>query len=251
MREKRVAGVGPAIVGMLGLSALVTTSAHGYTVVEVTDAGSVSGVVKFAGEYPQRETVRIDKDHATCGMRHDSEEYLVDPESKGLRNVVAILEGVEAGKPIPDVEVALDQAGCRYEPHVQIGYASGVPSDDVELIILNSDDVFHNVHAYEGVEATQTVFNTPSIPEEELVEAIDGPGVYSIECDVHAWMQAWIVIVAHPYAALSDEKGTFSIAGVPPGSYTLRLWHEGLGEVERPVEVTPGADFFVDFTIGE
>lgn len=242
-----------AIAATVAAAAVPTAAA--YEVAAVASGGSVSGVVKFANEYPKPETIRIDKDSGTCGVRHTTEAFVVDPASKGVANVVAILEGVDAGKPFPEQELALDQVGCRYEPHVQIGYAaSGATREDPmtpRLVIFNSDDVFHNVHAYAGAKDGETVFNTPSIPEQEITKEMQGPGVYEVKCDVHAWMSAWIVVVGHPYAALSDAGGAFAIADVPPGAYTLRLWHEGLGEIERPVEVTAGEDTFVDFTIGE
>lgn len=246
---------------VLGFAAIAVTAAvavvppaAAYEVTPVENGGSVSGVVKFANEYPPSETTRIDKDSATCGVRFESEEFVVDPESKGLANVVAILEGVGAGKDFPDHELVLDQVGCRYEPHVQVGYATSngaqTGNGTPQLVILNSDDVFHNVHAYAGKGSDETVFNTPSIPEQEIIKEMNGPGVYEVKCDVHAWMSAWIVLVEHPYVAISTADGTFEIGDVPPGAYTLRVWHEGLGELERAVEVTSGEDAFVDVTIG-
>jgi hypothetical protein len=54
-------------------------------------------------------------------------------------------------------------------------------------------------------------------------------------------MQGWIVVVDHPYYAVTDADGRFTLADVPPGDYQLDVWHETLGEVTKPVSVAAGA----------
>jgi hypothetical protein len=73
-----------------------------------------------------------------------------------------------------------------------------------------------------------------------MEKRIDEPEMpIRIRCDVHAWMGAWWISQEHPYYALSDAKGAFTLADVPPGSYTLEAWHESLGRVSRRVTVAP------------
>ena len=62
-----------------------------------------------------------------------------------------------------------------------------------------------------------------------------GEALVRLRCDVHPWMAGWLVVVEHPYAAVTDAEGRFTIADVPPGAYTLAVWHERLGRTERPV----------------
>ena len=62
-------------------------------------------------------------------------------------------------------------------------------------------------------------------------------------------MEAWIVVAEHPYYAVSDEKGEFKLTDVPPGTYTLHLWHESLGELEQQVTVRANAEARADFTL--
>ena len=53
------------------------------------------------------------------------------------------------------------------------------------------------------------------------------PGFYYLKCDNgHYWMSAYVFIVEHPYYAVTDAKGTFELTKVPPGTYTLKFWHE-------------------------
>src|SRR5207247_5859701 len=64
-----------------------------------------------------------------------------------------------------------------------------------------------------------------------------GEALVRVGCDVHPWMRGWLVVLDHPYAAVTGADGRFAIAAVPAGSYTLALWHEMLGRAERPATV--------------
>jgi plastocyanin len=239
-----------ALPVLLGLSVFVAlpNAAAAYETSEVANGGSISGWIRFGDEYPQPEFVKVERDLEACGTRYEKEEFVVDPESKGLQHVVVFLEGVAAGKTFPaDAAVTIDQKGCRYEPHVQVGFAAGNAAG-ADLVILNSDEVFHTVHAFSSDE--QTVFNLPSMAATELTNNIGDPGFYHIVCDVHPWMSAWVAILDHPYGTVSDETGSFSLENVPPGDCTLRVWHEGLGEMERPVTVAAGKDTAAEFPLG-
>src|SRR5690606_24399358 len=49
------------------------------------------------------------------------------------------------------------------------------------------------------------------------------------KCDVHSWMAAWVGVTTHPFFAVTGEDGSFRIAGLPPGTYTIEAWHERFG----------------------
>ena len=66
------------------------------------------------------------------------------------------------------------------------------------------------------------------------------PDEIKLTCDVHKWMGAWIIVRDNPYFALTGEDGTFEITEIPPGSYTMVIWHESLERIEKKVEL--GAD---------
>jgi hypothetical protein len=66
------------------------------------------------------------------------------------------------------------------------------------------------------------------------------PGLVRVECDAHGWMLAHIYVAASPYYALTSKDGSFSIGEVPPGSYTLVVSQDYLGDSERPVTVKSG-----------
>jgi hypothetical protein len=79
---------------------------------------------------------------------------------------------------------------------------------------------------------------------------ISDAGVVRVACDVHDWMEGWVIVVDNPYVALTDESGRFEITNVPPGDYSLSLWHEVLGSATKPVTVESGEASTVDFAIG-
>ena len=65
----------------------------------------------------------------------------------------------------------------------------------------------------------------------------DSPERVQLQCDVHGWMDAWAVVVDHPYHAVTDAEGRFTLTDVPAGAATLQFWHETLGEQTASVVV--------------
>lgn len=64
-------------------------------------------------------------------------------------------------------------------------------------------------------------------------------------------MDAWIVVMDHPYYAVTDERGAFTLTGVPAGTYTLEVWHARLGRQTKDVVVKPGRETVVTFGLME
>ncbi len=57
------------------------------------------------------------------------------------------------------------------------------------------------------------------------------------KCDVHPWMHAYIGVLDHPFFAVTGPDGTFSLKGLPPGTYTIEAWHEELGTMTQSVTI--------------
>ncbi len=217
----------------------------GYSVAAVEDGGSISGTITFAGAVPPARTVTVTDDVESCGSFVEVQEIEVDPEG-GLANVVVSLTDITSGaalgtSPSPPT---LDQTGCRFLPRVVLVGVGGV------LEILNSDRVSHNVHtmAFDNRSFNRT--QPPSV--EKLEVTFDVAEKVPVKCDIHGWMNGWIVVVGHPYHAVTGAAGGFVIANVPPGSYTLEVWHEALGATTQAVTVVAGqtSDASMELTQG-
>jgi plastocyanin len=210
------------------------------------NGGTITGVISFPKEYPEREKIIITKDNQVCGAFQYSEVFVVSEENHGLQNVVVSLKNVKSGQKTSAEAVAtLNQKGCRYTPHVQ-----AVPVG-ATLEIFNSDGILHNVHAYlSGLDPSKTVFNKAQ-PKflKKIKQTLDKPGMYYFKCDVHAHMGAFIAVMDHPYYSVSDESGKFTITNVPPGSYKVQAWHEALGTLEKEVTVESGKTVELNFEI--
>lgn len=205
-----------------------------YTVIEVADGATIRGVVRLAGEAPPPKVVPITEDVAACGESQRVETVRIGA-GDGLAEVVASLTDIRAGVGFATAakSAVLDQAGCRFEPHILL------VAPDAPVAILNSDPITHNVHtlAFENrpINRAQPTF----VPKLEVDFAV--PEKVKVNCDIHDWMGAWIVVMGHPYYAITDADGSFIIPNVPAGTYILELWHEQLGSLTREVTVTGGA----------
>lgn len=215
-------------------------SVHAYQEIAVEDGGSISGQVLFDGPVPPPATLPVHKNRAVCGESVPDESLLIDANG-GLKNVVAILDGIPAGKGNPALPALLDNKNCAFVPRVQT-IAVGQP---IEL--RNSDFILHNVHARRN--GYTTLFNLGLPYWSEKTYRFTQPGHVLIDCDVlHTWMRAHIIVTNHPYTAVTDAAGRFGISHIPPGEYGLRLWHERLGEQTQSVSVRTAQETRVRLT---
>ena len=212
-----------------------------YTETEIANSGTIRGRVYFEEELPERERIQPSRDNDVCGVRLTLEGFVVDRDSKGLANAVVRLEGVAAGKAFTDAKHTIDQLECRYEPHVK------VVRPGEQILITNNDPVLHNVHAYRG---DDTVFNMAQpFQGQQTPQSIAEEGLVRVACDVHDWMEAWVLVLNNPYVAVTDSGGGFEIGDVPPGTYTVTLWQERLGQVSRQITVEAGGETTTDFVV--
>jgi hypothetical protein len=214
--------------------------------VDATTAGTIHGVVKFEGTAPKRSAFVLESE-AHCVAKHAgpllSETVIVNDDGT-LRNVVvAIKRGLPSGSwPVPSEPVRLTQEGCRYVPHV-LAIQVGRP-----LLIVNGDEITHNVNM---TSKRNGKFNFAQRTEEHTrVFDVAETGI-PIRCDLHSWMSSVAHVFKHPYFAVSGLDGSFTLANVPPGTYTLEAIHELYPAQTLQVEVTAKGTAEVSFTFQE
>lgn len=207
-------------------------SSYAYQEISVEHAGAIAGRVVFDGEAPQLSFLPVHKNRSVCGERAPDESLLVGPDG-GLKNVVVVLDGIAAGKSPAVTPAVLDNKDCAFVPRVQaltVGRA---------LELRNSDTILHDAHA--RINGYKTLFNLGLPGWSRKTYRFEQPGRVLIDCDVlHTWMRAYVIVTEHPYTAVTDSGGSFSLQEIPPGTYTVRVWHEQLGE--QTTEVVVHAD---------
>ena len=212
-----------------------------YEAITVSDGGTIVGEVKYAGDPPAPEKIDVTKDANICGADPKVSPTLVVGANKGIKDVVASLPSIQKGKALgkPEKPPVLDQKNCEYHPYAQI-----IPVNTT-VEITNSDDVLHNIKTRGG---SKTSFNIaqPKFKRKLTVE-FKNPEIVQVECNVHGWMNAIIVVEDNPYDALTDANGSFKITDVPPGKYTVKVWHSKLGEQTKEVTVGPKEEVKVAF----
>lgn len=214
----------------LVLLVLAPRPSAAYQAVAVADGGTIKGKVTFAGTPPPKRKVIPTKDREACGSGvREVDQILLGPD-RAVHEAVVYLKQIEKGKAWekPARTPAIDNVKCDFQPHVQV-----IPAGDLEIV--NSDPVLHNTHGFLG---KVTVFNV-ALPNQgqRITRPLKRPGMVRVECDAHGWMLGWIHVAENPYYAVSAKDGTFTLTGVPPGSYTLATWQEYTGALEMPVTV--------------
>jgi plastocyanin len=243
---------GSVLVVVLGAALAVSPSyLLAYTGGDVKDGGSISGTVKFAGSAPAPKKLEVTKDKEVCGKGEKVDKTVV-VNSGNLANAVVSITDIKTGKKIDAKKVTLDQKDCEYHPHV-LAFPVGTPVE-----INNPDGILHNIHSYSKVNPT---FNIAQPKFKKTVEVkIEKPEAINVKCDVHGWMNGWLVATESPYVAVTDNSGNFKLTDVPPGSYTVEVWHETLANdkaspptkpVTMKVTVKAKEDAKANFEIGK
>ncbi len=209
--------------------------------VDPATAGSVSGVVTFAGKTPAPVKIDMTMD-PVCEMKagdNYAEQYVV--KDGKLENVFVYVksgppEAMNAGPssagPSSGTPVVLDQRGCRYVPHV-VGVMAGG-----EVEFRNSDPTMHNIHTMPAVVGNEVVdvSQGPNGPPQRRVFA-KPEMLLPVRCNNHPWMNAFIDVSATPFFQVTGADGEFDLSGLPAGTYTLGAVHEKLGEQTLTVTV--------------
>ena len=187
--------------------------------------GTIKGNTLFSGSASQVTSYKTGKYKKACGPEVPNESLVID--NKKVKNVVVSLHGKKLKTKTG--EHHLDQKNCRYEPHVI------AMSVDSELKIHSSDPFNHNIHTYSFDNDPINLMFVPD--QEEYSQEMEEVEIIKVECDLHSWMTAWIVVTPNSYSAISKSNGSFKILDVPPGDYKLTAWHETLGNLNKDITI--------------
>jgi hypothetical protein len=211
----------------------------------VPGAGIIKGTVTYTGsKKPAKLQVTKDAQVGTHGGEPDGSRMVTNGKLENA--VVAITDDIPRGKRWESNKAVVDNKECLFDPRVQIGRYQG------EVEAKNSDPVFHNanlarVDPSDGSGKSDVLANVAlPMQGQTQTKSLKKAGIVAVKCNVHEWMQAWIYVSKHPYAAVTKEDGTYEIAGVPPGEYNAMVWHEELGQFSAKVKVASGGTATLD-----
>jgi plastocyanin len=246
-----------ALVSLLLLTAIACSrnggaapppvSIGGTKPVDPATAGVLVGRVSFQGTPPAPDRLRMQTDKSCLqgDAPNPVDNAVLVSESGGLQNAfVYVKDGLDAAYSftVPAAPKILDQKGCIYTPRV-VGVMTGQ-----SLEVVNSDETLHNVHALPM--ANEEFNRGQRLKGERLSKTFSVPEVMvRFKCDVHGWMAAYVGVMAHPFFAVSDADGRFEINGLPPGTYTVGLWHEKFGMQEQKITIGPKDTQTLNYTV--
>jgi len=206
--------------------------------------GKITGKVTFAGKILQRKLIDTSSDPVCQDANPElyTEDIIITAGK--LANVFVYVSGdmlelyaFDAPKP----EVLLAHRGCQFVPHVLAMQLSQT------LKLTNEDATTHNTHFRpkdnkdwnqsqpESSQPLEKKFATPEV----LIPVRDNQ---------HPWQKAYVSILSHPFFAVSARNGSYQIAGLPPGQYTVVAWHERFGEQRAEISVGVSEQKNLDFT---
>jgi plastocyanin len=212
-----------------------------FTGVDLSSAGAIQGAVTLQGPAPTPRKLPITIDQYVCGESKDAGDLQVSAKN-GIRNVVAWIENPPPGSAGPAANpavashaeapagvVEMDQKACVFTPRVVLVPAGGTVN------FLNSDRLLHNLRGRPRLNGS---FNRTQPKGRPIAISFAQPEIFRVDCDLHSWMRSWVVVTEHPFYAVSDADGRFTLDRLPSGRYKLRLWHETLGTASREVMVS-------------
>ncbi len=225
---------------------LVALALAGWTRGPAQGGATITGKVKFTGAKPTNPVIDMSEE-PKCKAKYSAppREETVEVNANGtLANVFVYVKSgppANAKYPTPTAPVVIDQSGCRYHPHV-FGIMVNQP-----LQIKNSDPLLHNIKA-KGTKNRPFNISQPAA-NMSTTKTFGSPEVMlPFECNVHGWMHAYAGVLPHPFFAATGQDGSFTIKGLPPGTYTLEAWHEKYGTQTATVTVAGTESKTVDFT---
>lgn len=203
-------------------------------------ADSITGKVMYSGSAPVPKKIRMDAD-PFCASQHPegpvTQDVLLNPDGTLQNVLIYVKAGLPAATqyPVPAATVQVDQKGCVYTPRVVVAMVNQTVS------FGNSDATKHHVQAMAETNPEWVISEDPGTPAQGTKFSKPELGMLVI-CHLHPWMRMFVHVMTNPYFAVTGKDGTFTLKGLPPGTYTIEAWHEKFGTQTMKVKVGSRAD---------
>jgi plastocyanin len=182
----------------------------------------------------------------SCAKQHPTPVFtqdVVTDASGDLQNVIVFISdglGSQTFQP-PSQPVVLDQKGCLYQPRV-LAIQANQPME-----VVNEDPTSHNIHPTPANNREWNKSEPPGAKAEATFarEEIAIP----VKCNIHPWMRGYVAVFKHPFFAVTGKDGSFDLSNLPPGTYTIKAWHEKLGTSTQTITIGANETKAIDFVL--
>ncbi len=209
---------------------------------ETPRTGKLTGRFVFDGEPPPRAPIRVSTERGTragddyqdldaqrfAKFKLTDETLIVGPD-RGIQNILIWI--FDKSVPVPPVPLVrrlpqpatltFDQG--RLQPHVLAWWAG-----HRALELKNADEYVTNFR-WDSIGAN-TINQSLGPNHSEKFQTLPERMPSRMKSDIYAWLQPAIVFpCAHPYFAVTDAEGYFTMSDLPAGEWEFRIWHERCG----------------------
>ena len=202
--------------------------------VSAAEWGDLTAKFVLDGSIPAAKPIVVTKDQELCGKFNLTDERLVvNKANNGIANVALYLYLArgDTKPPIHDSykatekgSVKIDNKNCRFDPRMLAVRTSQT------LEVGNGDPVGHNTNITTLNNPGQNVL-VPSNGSLKITLPADERLPSLVSCNIHPWMNAYLVIQSHPYMGISDADGKVTIKNLPAGKWTFQMWQEASGYI--------------------
>jgi len=288
MNRQTFLKIGIVLIGLMG--GLPFSEAQAYEEVSVVNGGSLSGRVTLKGPRPEARVFALVlyPFGPFCKKISDGKgnvrlnDFIVNAKGELWEAVVAV-KAVKKGKPyrptvadfvavdcmfhpseIADSEIfSVDAAGQMHHEHPNVA----IVHNHQKMNMVSRDPIIHNIQVFQN-EKGNIILNTPLPavkkpkpgaqtvayePRGGVLHYKEGKRISQMICGMHEFMQSWGFVVDNPYFAKTAKDGRYTIDDLPPGTYTVSIWHPHYPVYERAVTVradqTTRLDFAFDATL--
>ena len=222
-------------------SAALTLLGGGVQAAEQNLGARIGGRAILEGKAPPEKVLPLKGDCAKAHAKPPTTRFYAVSADGGLADVVVrVAEGLPDRRwRVPAQAQVIRQAGCIFEP-----YVSAVQAGQT-VVIHNAGAEMHNVHL---TSLRNPERNYAQMPGGKLsISLAMAEESVRLKCDVHPWEFAYLTVVEHPFFAVTDQNGEFSLPPLPPGEYLLEAKHRKAGTVRQKVEVKSREASSVEF----
>jgi hypothetical protein len=205
--------------------------------------GSIAGTIKLDG-VARVDSTPITVDPKVCGTKVESH---IDATATGLSDVIVWVADARTGKELTkERRIELSSEECRLDPRIQAAVVGSTVN------VFNDDKAIHRL-SFVAASTGDTLqvmpfFNSGQVVASEKLAKT--PGIVEVRCAQHSWTHAFIAVFDHPYYAVTERDGAFKIDSLPPGKYTVNVWHEGMKEpLKQAVQVDANGSAKLDLSI--